>query len=204
MKKMQKSVDLFVSYSQFWTILQKLIDFHDNTLNSLKIYKDFCERSKLFKRKHFKGMIIMWLVRWYGLYALYCNDLREIAGEGRFKINRSTIYHWLHKYGKLLAKQIKPHLKITGNSWKLDEIYIKIKSVWHYLYKAIDKKVNTLDWLLNKSRNKKAAKKFYKKILSNKHIKVLKVIQIDKAIACAPAYAESQKSGDLNCNTKLR
>lgn len=72
--------------------------------------------SKLLKCNHFSRMIIMWLARWWGRYALSYNDLREIAAELGLKINRSTIYRWVHEYGKLLAKLINPHLKITGKS----------------------------------------------------------------------------------------
>ncbi len=146
----------------------------------------------------------MWLVRWYGRYALSYNDLREIAAERGLKINRSTICRWVHEYGKLLAKLIKPHLKTTSKSWRLDETYIKIKGVWHYLYRAVDKQGQTLDWMLSRNRNKKAAKRFFKKTLSNKHITKPSVINVDKAPAFVPAHAELQKSGDLDPDTKLR
>jgi transposase, IS6 family len=155
--------------------------------------------SKLFKWKHFSGMIIMWSVRWYGRYALSYNDLREIAAERGLKINRSTICRWVHEYGKLLAKLIKPHLKVTCKSWRVDETYIKIKGIWHYLYRAVDREGQTLDWMLSKNRNKEAAKKFFKKTLSNKHIAKPSVINVDKAPAFVPAHLELQKSGELNC-----
>lgn len=160
--------------------------------------------SKLFKWKHFSGMIIMWLVRWYGRYALSYNDLREIAAERGLTINRSTICRWVHEYGRLLAKLIKPYLKATGESWKLDETYIKIKGIWRYLYRAIDKEGHTLDWMLSNTRNKKAAKKFFKKTLSNKYFKNPRVVNVHKAPAFVPAHAELQESGDLNPDTKLR
>ena len=161
------------------------------------------QESKLFKWKHFEG-IIMWLVRWYGRYALSYADLKEMAAERGLKIERSTICRWVHEYGAMLAKRIKPHLKLTGRSWKMDETYVKIKGVRNYLYRAIDKSGQTLDWMLSRKRNTKAAKGFFKKVLSNKHVTNPYVINVDKNPAFVPAHAELQKSGDFKQTTKLR
>jgi transposase-like protein len=64
-----------------------------------------------------------------------------------------------------MNKLIKPYLKLTSDSWKVDETYVKIKGIWHYLYRAIDKQGNTLDWMLSRNRNKQSAKRFFKKLL---------------------------------------
>jgi transposase-like protein len=60
-----------------------------------------------------------------------------------------------------------------------DETYVKIKGVWHYLYRAIDKQGNTLDWMLSRNCNKKSAKRFFKKLLGNKHTIDPRVITVD-------------------------
>ena len=69
------------------------------------------QESKLFKWNHFEGIIIMWLVRWYGRYALSYAYLKEMAAERGLKIERSTICRWVHEYGAMLAKLTKPLLK---------------------------------------------------------------------------------------------
>jgi len=73
--------------------------------------KKFKNREAPFKWKHFKGDIILWLVRWYGRYALSYNDLKEIAGERNLFIERSTIYRWVQEYAPELEKRVKPHLR---------------------------------------------------------------------------------------------
>lgn len=78
------------------------------------------------------------------------------------------------------------------------------KGVWHYLYRAIDKEGQTLDWMLSKAHNKKAAKKFFKKSLYNTHIAKNSAVNVDKASAFVPAHNELQKSGELNPDTTLR
>ena len=58
--------------------------------------------------------------------------------------------------------------KITvGTSWRMDETYIKVKGVWHYLYRAVDKEGNTIDFLLTRKRDKKAAKRFLIKAINH-------------------------------------
>ena len=86
----------------------------------------------------------------------------------------------------------------------MTETHIKIKGKWQYLYRAIDKQGNTLDWVLSWYRNKKAAKRFFKKMLGNKHVKTPYVINVDKNAAFPPAHEELQKEGILPSTTKLR
>src|SRR5688572_671613 len=69
--------------------------------------------------------------------------------------------------------------KPVGNSWRMDETYIKVKGEWVYLYRAVDKEGNTVDFLLTKKRNKFAAHKFLIKAIQNNGCP--KVINIDKS-----------------------
>ena len=89
-----------------------------------------------------------------------------MAAQRGLSVERSTLCRWVHEYAPEINKRIKPHLKKAGGSWRLDETYLKIKGKWHYLYRVIDKEGQTLDWMLSRHRNKQAAKRFFKKILS--------------------------------------
>jgi len=166
-----------------------------------KKYKD---KNKPFKWKHAVGEIILWLVSWYCRYALSFRDLKEIAVERGFILDHSTIYRWVQEYATEIKKRIKPHLKITSDSWKLDETYLKIKGIWHYLYRAIDKQGNTLDWMLSRNRNKQAAKRFFKKLLGNLHTVSPRVINVDKSPTFPPALSELQAANEAPPDTKLR
>jgi transposase-like protein len=161
-------------------------------------------KNQPFKWKHFEGDIILWMVRWYGRYALSYKDLTEMAAERGFTVVRSTICRWVHEYGPELTKRVKPILKNSCDSWKLDETYIKIKGVWRYLYRAIDKHGQTLDWMVSKRRNKKSAKRFFKKVMGNTHVTSPRVINVDKAPAFVPAHSESQEDGLLPDSCSLR
>jgi len=93
-------------------------------------YKDV---SKPFKWKHAIGDVIIWLVSWYTRYALSYRDLKEIALERGLKLDHTTIYRWVQEYAPEINKRIRPYLKYTNDSWKVDETYLKVKGVWHYL-----------------------------------------------------------------------
>ncbi|EOP00082.1 hypothetical protein II1_05231, partial [Bacillus cereus MC118] len=70
---------------------------------------------------------------------------------------------WVHQYGPELDKRVRRHLKSTNDSWRVDETYVKVKGQWMYLYRAVDSKGNTNDFHLSKTRNHRAAKRFFKK-----------------------------------------
>ena len=110
----------------------------------------------------------------------------------------------MQEYGPELEKRVKPYLKRTNDSWKLDETYVKIKGEWHYLYRAIDKDSQTLDWMLSRYRNKKSAKRFFKKTLANQHVVCPRVINVDKSPTFPPALSELQDEGVMPSDTKLR
>ena len=162
------------------------------------------DTDKPFKWKHAVGEVILWLVTWYSRYALSYRDLKEIAAERGLQLDHSTIYRWVQEYAPEINKRTKPFLKMTCNSWKLDETYVKIKGVWHYLYRAIDKEGNTLDWMLSVNRNKQSAKRFFKKLLGNKHTIEPRVINVDKSPTFPPALNELQIEKEAPKKTKLR
>ena len=58
--------------------------------------------------------------------------------ERGFHVDHTTIYRWVLCYAPELEKRCSPHLKMTNDSWRVDETYIKVKKVWMYLYRAGD------------------------------------------------------------------
>jgi putative transposase len=76
---------------------------------------------------------------------------------------------WVVEYAPQLEEKFRNNKKRkAGSSWRMDETYIKIKGVWHYLYRAVDKDGHTVDFMLSKNRDESAAKAFFSKaIVSN-------------------------------------
>jgi len=141
----------------------------------------------LFKWKHFLPEIIILCLRWYLKYKLSFRDLVEIMAERGLTMVHTTIMRWIHEYSPEINQRIRKYLKPSTDSYRLDETYLKIKGDWYYLYRAIDSNGNTIDFLLSRNRDKKAARKFIKKVLSNRHATSPRVINTDKA----PSYVSA-------------
>jgi len=157
-----------------------------------------------FKYKQFEGEVILWSVRWYSQFALSYRDLVIMATERGLSVAHTTLMRWVHEYSPKLEKKVKAHLKKSNDSYRVDETYIKIKGEWKYLYRAVDSKGDTLDWMLSATRSKEAAKRFFKKMLGNKHCRSPRVLNVDKAKAFPPAFEESQRENVLPTTTTLR
>ena len=71
-----------------------------------------------------------------------------MALERGLAIHHTTPYRWVQEYSPKIDRKIRAHLKQSNSSYRTDETYMKIKGVWHYLYRAVDSEGNTLDWML--------------------------------------------------------
>src|SRR6266849_10526457 len=118
-----------------------------------------------FKWRHFEAEIILLCVRWYLRYSLSYRDLEEMMRERGLHVDHTTIYRWVQRYAPELEKRSRPHLKACNDSWRVDETYIKVRKTWMYLYRAVDSDGNTLEFLLSPTRDAKAAKGFFLKVL---------------------------------------
>ena len=88
----------------------------------------------------------------------------------------------------------------VGSSWRMDETYIKVNGQCRYLYRAVDKEGNTVDFLLTATRTKSSAKRFFKKAISNNGVP--EKITIDGSEANKSA-AEQVKT-ELNEELEIR
>ena len=121
--------------------------------------------TNLFKWRHYESEIILLCVRWYLGYALSYRDLEEMMNERGLSVDHTTIYRWVQAYAPELEKRIRPHLRLTNDSYRVDETYIKVKGAWKYLYRAVDSTGQTIDFMLSARRDKRAAKRFFRKML---------------------------------------
>ncbi len=157
----------------------------------------------VFKGRHFQYAIIIWAVRWYCKYGISYRDLEEMLSERGIEVDHSTIYRWVQYYAPKILDKLKWYWKPKlGMSWRVDETYVKVKGKWVYLYRALDKDGNSIDFYLSRTRNIKAAKRFLDKAL--KSIPVYahpKSINTDKN----PTYIQAikQLKGEGKCSPTL-
>jgi transposase-like protein len=157
-----------------------------------------------FKWRHFEGELILLCVRWYLRYSLSDRDLEEMMLERGVVVDHTTVYRWVQHYAPELDKRCRPLLRSTNDSYRVDETYIRVKGQWKYLYRAVDSEGNTLDFLLRAKRDKRAAKRFFAKILGASQTITPRVINVDQNAAYPVAFAELQDAGVLPSTTRLR
>jgi putative transposase len=88
-----------------------------------------------------------------------------MMGERGVAVDHSTLNRWVIKYAPEVEKQFRRQQRPVGRSWRLDETYIRIKGKWAYLYRAVDKEGQTIDFLLTPTRDRDAAEAFLHKAI---------------------------------------
>ncbi len=127
-----------------------------------------------------------------------------MMGERGLHMAHTTIMRWIHQFGPELDKRIRPYLKPTNDSFRTDETYIKVKGEWKYLYRALDSRGNTIDFMLSENRDAPAAKRFFEKALTSPHNQLPRVITVDKNPAYPTAVQQLKDENAINQETLLR
>jgi transposase-like protein len=148
-----------------------------------------------FLGRHYPSFIILQSVRWYVSYALSYRNIEEMMKERGFNIDHATLNRWVLEYAPLLEKKARKYKLPVHRSWRMDETYIKIKGKWCYLYHAVDKHGKTIDFMVSKRRNAKAAKAFFRKTF--RHNRLPYRINIDKSGANKAALDHFNKPNPI-------
>jgi len=157
-----------------------------------------------FKWRHYEASVILLCVTWYLRYALSYRDLAEMMSERGLLIEHTTIYRWVQDYAPEIEQRSRPHLKKSNDSWRVDETYVKVRGKWMYLYRAVDSSGQTLDFQLNATRSKRAARRFFKKLLGSPHVSTPRVINVDQNAAYPGAIHDLKQDGLLPEDCQLR
>ena len=105
--------------------------------------------ARVLKRLHYPLDVILTCVRWYVAFPLSLRNLERGSA-----VDHSTVHRWAINLLPVLEKAIRRCERAVGKSWQMDEIYVKARDEWRYLYQAVDKEGNTVDSLLRARRNK--------------------------------------------------
>jgi putative transposase len=138
-----------------------------------------------FQGAHFPKKVMLMGVGWYVAYPLSTRHVEELMEERGVDVDHSTINRWTIKYSPLLEEAFHRRKRPVWVSWRMDETYIKVKGQWRYLYRAVDKHGQTIDFLLTEHRDKEAALRFLKKAIRRNGVP--ETITIDGSDANAAA-----------------
>ncbi|MEM9670916.1 MAG: IS6 family transposase [Pseudomonadota bacterium] len=137
-----------------------------------------------FKGRHFPKDVILFAVFFYLRYPVSYHDLEEIMQERGVDVDHATLNRWVIDYSPRVAEEAQKRKISTSRSWRLDETYQKVKGRWFYLYRAVDKFGQTLDFMLSDRRDEAAATAFFKRAIENNGVP--EKVVIDKSGAnCA-------------------
>ncbi|MBL7668850.1 MAG: IS6 family transposase [Bdellovibrionaceae bacterium] len=119
------------------------------------------------KRFRFPKDIILLSVRWYLRYGFNYRDLEEMLEERGIFLDHTSIYRWVVRFTPVLMSVFSNRKRPVGGRWRMDETYIKVNGLDHYLYRALDKEGQTIDFLLTAHRDQNAARRFLEKAMKN-------------------------------------
>ncbi|WP_431854113.1 IS6 family transposase [Azospirillum sp.] len=157
-----------------------------------------------FKGRQFTAEVILWAVRWYLQFPISYRDLERMLADRGVAVDHTTLFRWIQAYAPELDKRLRPHLRLTTGSWRVDETYVKVKGRWMYLYRAVDARGQTIDFLFSAKRDAAAARRFFRKALKQAHTVNPRTLTVDKNAAYPSACKAMKKSGELWRFTKLR
>jgi putative transposase len=123
-----------------------------------------------FKGNHFPKSVILFAVFFYVRYGVSYRDLEDIMAERGVEIDHATLNRWVVKFSPLIAANAQVRKKPTAQSWRMDETYIKVRGKWAYLYRAVDRDGQTLEFMLSERRDTAAARRFFKRAVGTNGI----------------------------------
>jgi transposase-like protein len=156
----------------------------------------------LFKGRHFDRQIIVLCVSWYASFKLSLRDLVIMMADRGISVTHTTILRWVQRYLPEFEKRWRRYARPVGGSWRMDETYIKVHGQWVYLYRAVDKAGQTVDFFLSRNRDVNAAKSFLRSAMKNTRVPTK--ITLDAYAASHRAVREMKEEGELPCRVKVR
>jgi putative transposase len=121
----------------------------------------------MFKHHRYPKAIILQAVYFKLRFTLSYRDVEELMQIRGVDVDHSTIQRWVFKFAPMIEKNMHKRNFQVGDSWRMDETYIKVGGKDMFLYRAVDKDGNTVDFLLTKRRQKISAQKFFNKAIGN-------------------------------------
>jgi putative transposase len=142
-----------------------------------------------YKRHRFPPDIISYAVWIYYRFNLSHRDIEDLLAERGITVSRESIRLWCNKFGPKYARRLKRKHQGYGDTFYLDEIFVKINGKQHYLWRAVDQDGEVVDVYLQARRDGAAAKRFFKRLLRNHGCEPRKIVT-DKLRSYGAAHRE--------------
>jgi putative transposase len=131
---------------------------------------------ELYRCHRFPGEIISHAVWMYHSFGLSFRDVELLLAERGVIVSYESVRRWCLKFGRCFALKLRGRRPRPGDIWHMDEVYIRINGVLHYLWRAVDQQGVVLDILVQDRRNAAAAKRFFKRLLAGLRHKPRRIV----------------------------
>jgi len=144
---------------------------------------------KLYKRHRFPPEIIQYAVWLYHRFNLSHRDIEDLLAQRGITVSYESIRLWCNKFGSKYAQRLRRKQQGYGDTFYIDEVFVRIRGKQHYLWRAVDQDGEVVDVFLQKRRDGKAAKRFCKRLLKNHKGEPRKIVT-DKLRSYGVAHRE--------------
>jgi len=145
--------------------------------------------STLYKRHRFPPEIIQYAVWLYHRFNLSHRDIEDLLAERGINVSYEAIRLWCNKFGLKYVRRLKNKHQGYGDTFFIDEVFVKIDGKQHYLWRAVDQDGEIVDVFLQRRRDGKAAKRFFKRLLKAHRMEPRKIVT-DKLRSYGVAHRE--------------
>lgn len=146
-------------------------------------------QSKMYKRHRFPPEIIQYAVWLYHRFSLSHRDIEDLLAQRGIEVSYEAVRLWCNRFGTKYAQRLRRKHQGYGDTFFIDEVFVKIEGKQHYLWRAVDQDGEVVDVFLQKRRDGKAAKRFFGRLLK-KHKGVPREIVTDKLRSYGVAHRE--------------
>ena len=143
----------------------------------------------MYKRHRFPPEIIHYAVWLYYRFNLSHRDVEDLLAERGITVSYESIRLWCNKFGSKYARRLKKKHQGYGDTFFIDEVFVKIQGKQQYLWRAVDQDGEVVDVFLQSRRDGRAAKRFFKRLLK-KHEGEPRKIVTDKLRSYGVAHRE--------------
>ena len=106
----------------------------------------------------------VWL---YHRFTLSFRDVEDLLAERGITVSYEAIRSWCWKFGPAYARTLRRREGRLGDIWHVDELFIMIRDERHYLWRAVDQDGDVLDILVTRHGDRRAAKRFFRRVLKH-------------------------------------
>ncbi|MBW2377188.1 MAG: IS6 family transposase [Deltaproteobacteria bacterium] len=118
-----------------------------------------------YRRHRFPPEIISHAVCLYHRFGLSLRDVEDLLAERGITVSYEAIRLWCGKFGPDYARRLRRWRGRLGDTWYLDEVFVTIREERHYLWRAVDQDGDLIDILVQRRRDARAGRRFFRKLL---------------------------------------